>query len=203
MQIKTIQNINITVLFSTPLNHLLISQAGLLNLFKTNDQQKDQHTFIEAPGLKIFMLPNQKKEIVFEAVRMLVNNKQETKPETSDIIDDFLKIMDSNAVEKNKMSAYGFNYDVIVEPESEQFKIGDLIGAKVAKIENIKSAGVSVVFEQKGIKYNLEIKPIGIGQQFLAHFNAHFNVNTLPSKQELKDGLIAQFDNLKDILEKI
>lgn len=78
MKIETIKNVNIAVLFSEPLNHLLISQKGLLDLFKTRDQQKNQHTFVEAPCLKVLIFPNLKKEVVFEWVRVLVNDKSET-----------------------------------------------------------------------------------------------------------------------------
>jgi len=92
MKIEAIKNINITISFSSSLNHLLISQKDLLELFKTGDPQKDLHTFIEAPGLKVLIFPNRQKDIVFEANRVLVNEKTGVRPEESKIIDNFQKI---------------------------------------------------------------------------------------------------------------
>jgi hypothetical protein len=203
MKIEAIKNVNITVLFASPINHLLISQKGLLDLFKTGDEVKDKRTFVEAPGLKVVVFPNRKKELVFEGTRILVNDKSEALPKESDVIDDFDKIIKSDMVEQNKVAAYGFNYDAVIIPESVGFKINDLIGNKVAAIENIKSAGVNILFEKCGVTYILEIKPIGSEQKFIAHFNANFSTNNLPDTNELKEGLNKEFLEFKNTIEKI
>lgn len=52
MKPQEIINKNITILFSEPLNHLLISPTELINSFKIGDEKLDRHTFIEAPVLK-------------------------------------------------------------------------------------------------------------------------------------------------------
>ncbi len=204
MKIEAIKNVNITVLFSSPLNHLLISQKGLLDLFKTGEQEKDKHTLVEAPGLKVLIFPNMKKEFVFEGVRILVSDKSETLPENSDIVDDFQKIITSNMVERDKITAYGFNYYAIISPGEEGFRITDFIGSKIFAIgEEIKSAGVNLVFEKNNIKYTLEIKPISYEQQkFVAHLNVHFGKN-LPEFEELKKGIREQFEIFKNIIKKI
>ena len=157
MRIESTKNVNITALFSVPLNHLLISQGDLLELFKTENQENDKHTFVEAPGLKVITFPNLKKEIVFESVRILVNDKSETSPESSNVVDDFQKIMDSNMVEQDKITAYGFNYDVVISPENDSFKIGDLVGTKIANLTDvdIKSAGVNILFDKDNILFSL------------------------------------------------
>lgn len=205
MRIESIKNVNITALFSAPLNHLLISQEGLLKLFKTENQENNKHTFIEAPGFKVIAFPNLKKEIVFEGVRILVNDKGETLPESSNIVDDFQKIMDGNMVEQDKITAYGFNYDVIISPENDNFEIGDLVGTKIANLTdiNIKSAGVNISFDKDDVTYVLEIKPIGNEHKFIVHFNAHFSINKLPDNIKLKKGLDVQFEEMKKIIEKI
>lgn len=202
MKIESIKNVNITALFSTPLNHLLISQKDLLDLFKTGDQENDKYTFVEAPGLKVLTFPNLKKEIVFEGVRILVNDKNGTLPENSGAVDDFQKIIDSSMIEQDKIAAYGFNYDVVVLPDSD-FNINNLVSDKVASIENIKSAGINLSFEKNNIVYTLDLKPIRIEQKFVAHFNAHFNTNKLPIPQELKKEIKTQFEELKNVLQKI
>lgn len=203
MKIEAIKNINITTLFSEPLNHLLISQKDLFDLFKTNDKDKDLHTFVEAPGLKVLIFPNLKKEVVFEGVRVLVNDKSETVLEKSEVINDFKKIINSNMVNMDKLAAYGFNYDVIVIPENNSFKISDLVGTKIAGIANIKNAGVNILFDKDNIAYVLEIKPVGKEKKFVAHFNAHFSTNKLPDDEQLKKEVSKQFEEFKKIIQKI
>lgn len=205
MKIEAIKNINITVLFSAPINHLLVSQGELLGMFKSGDQLKDQHNFIEAPGLKVAAFPNLKKDIVFEANRFLINDKSEDIEKTQ-IADDLQKIMQSSMIEKDKVVAYGFNYDMIVYPQNSDFMISDLIGSKISEIEGIKSAGVNVLYEKNNITYGLEIKPINAGdgeKKFLAHFNAHFNKNILPIREDLARDIISQYAEFKNIIEKI
>jgi len=203
MKIESIKNVNITALFSTPLNHLLISQKGLLDLFQLGNQEKDRRTFIEAPGLKVLIFPNRKKEFVFEGTRILVNDKSEVLPGESTVIDDFEKIIKSDMVEQNKVAAYGFNYDAIVIPENGHFKISELVGSKIASIQDIKRAGVNILFEKNNTTYVLEIKPIGSEQKFIAHFNVHFSTNELPTVEELKQKINKEFLEFKNIIEKI
>lgn len=204
MKIDSIKNINITTLFSEPLNPILITQNGLLDLFKTgNQQQEDLHTFVEAPGLKVLIFPNLKKEIIFEGVRVLVNDKSEVIVEKSQIVDDFQKVMSSNMIDRNKIAAYGFNYDIIIRPESDAFKITDFVGGKIAQLADIKSAGFNILFDKDNITYVLEIKPLGKEKKFIAHLNTHFNMNKLPDSQELKKQIQNQFEELKKIIQKI
>lgn len=203
MKIETIKNVNITVLFASPTDHLLVSQKGLLDLFKTGDEVKDIITFVEAPGLKALIFPSRKKEYVFEGTRILVNDKSEVLLKDSDVVDDFSKIIKSDMVEQSKVVAYGFNYDAVVIPENSSFKNSDLVGSKVAAIKEIKSVGVNILFEKDGTTYVLEIKPIGSEQKFVAHFNAHFNTNKLPDVKELKEKINKEFLEFKDIIEKI
>lgn len=205
MKIEAIKNINIAVLFSAPINHLLVSQKELLDMFKSGDQQKDQHNFVEAPGLKVVAFPNLKKDIVFEVNRFLIYDKNE-EIEGTRIADDLQKILDGNIIEKDKIVAYGFNYDAIVYVQDDKFRISDLIGSKIAEIEGIKSAGVSILYEKNDITYVLEIKPINAGdgdKKFLAHFNAHFNKNELPIRDELIKDIARQYAEFKNIIENI
>ena len=206
MKIETIKNVNITVLFTSPINHLLISQKELLDLFKTGDEAKDKRTVVEAPGLKIMMFPNRKKEFVFEGTRILVNDKSESLPNDSDVIDDFEKIIKSNMIEQGKVAAYGFNYDAIVMPDNGNFKNSDLVGSKIADIQDIKSVGVNIVFEKNDVTYTFEIKPIGPvsgEQKFISHFNVHFSTNKLPDAKELKEKINNNFLEFKNTVEKI
>ena len=205
MRIESIKNVNITALFSAPLNHLLISQGDLLKLFKTGDQENDKHTFIEAPGLKVLMFPKRQKEIVFEANRILINEKTGVEPGKSEVVEYLQKILDGNFIEKDKIAAYGYNYDVMIVSDNDGFKVDDFVGKKFASLAEIKSAGINISFDKNNIKYVFETRPLSDNdQKLVAHFNAHFSVSKLPSNKELKENLKIQFEELKNsIIEKI
>ena len=147
MKIQGLKNLNITLLFSAPLNHLLISQADVIKLFTTGDPQKDIFNFVEASGLKVAIFPNQKKDIVFESLRVVLNDKNEVEIDKSTLITDFRKVLDSSFIDKTKIIAYGFNYDFLIELDNNN----DLISTKISKIPNItiKSAGINISFEKK------------------------------------------------------
>lgn len=204
MKVESIKNVNITVAFSAPINHLLINQKDLLDLFKIEDQQKSIHTFIEAPGLKVLIFPNRQKEIVFEASRILIDEKTGNSPEQSEVIDDLQKLIEKNIIESDKITAYGFNYDIIIIPETGSFDINSLIGLKISALsENIKSAGVNIVFDEDNIKHTLIMTPIGNREQrFIAHLNVEY-VKGLPNFKELKKEISVRFEKFKNIIKRI
>ena len=202
MKIKGLKNVNITALFSAPLNHLLISQEEVTKLFKTGDTQKDVLNFVQAPGLKVFIFPNQKKNISFEASRLIVNDMSETEVMKSPIIQDFEKVYDLNVVDKNKIVAYGFNYDVLAEMNGS--KLTDLVGSKITKLPgiNVKNAEVKFSFEKKELNYVISITPTGKEKEFMVHFNVQFNANNIPV-DNLVEQMHTQYKELEDILEKL
>jgi len=81
-----------------------------------------------------------------------------------------------------------------------------LVGSRISEIEGVKSAGINILYEKNNITYGLEIKPINAGggeKKFLAHFNAHFNKNELPARDELVKDVTSQYDEFKNVIEKI
>jgi hypothetical protein len=201
MKIKELKIANITLLFSSPLNHQQISQTEVVKLFATGNPQMDLLNFVEAPGLKLLILPNQKKEIAFEATRLAINDKSEAEIRKSALVDDFTKVFNSSAVNKSAVIAYGFNFDVLAEMETGN--MNDLIGPKVSKLPNIISADINVVFEKDSIRHSLKITPAGMEKIFLVHFNAHIAVNTVPDNDELNKRMVFQFNKFENIIKDI
>ena len=201
MKIQGLKNLNITLLFSAPLNHLLISQADVIKLFTIGDPQKDLFNFVEAPGLKVVIFPNQKKDIAFESLRVSLNDKSEVEIDQSTVVADFRKILNSGFIDQNKIIAYGFNYDFLVELDNNN----DLIGAKISNIPNIviKSIGVNVSFEKDGLTHMLTMTPTGQEKIFIANFNSHFNSNDIPTDDILKTQIQEQFSEFKEIIENL
>lgn len=202
MKIQGLKNLNITLLFSTPLNHLLISPKEVVELFKTGDAQKDLVNFIEAPGFKAVIFPNQKKDVAFENSRVSLSDKTEDEINKSTIVPDLRKILNGNFFGQSKIIAYGFNYDFLVELDNGN----DLIGAKILKIPDlvIKSAGVNFSFEGKnGVTNVLSATPTGKEKQFLVHLNSHFNATDIPEDKVLDKQIAEQFTELERILNNL
>ena len=202
MTIESLKNVNITGLFSSPLDHLLISADGIVKLFSgTQNLSEVKKSVIEAPGLKVIILPELKKEFIFESIRVVVGDKSETTPDKSSIIDDFQKLIDNNFIDLKKLTAYGFNFDAIVVP-GETFKISDIIGSKLSQFSNISSAGIHVGFEKNNLKYNFDLTPLGVENKYLAHLNAHITQD-LPDSTEIKKQLEAQYKEFEELISKI
>lgn len=201
MKIESTKNINVTLLFASPFNHLLITQRDLLSLYNTGDPKKDEHTFVEAPGLKILIFPNRQKEIIFEASRILINDKTGGDLASSEVVADLFRITTQNFIEQNKQIAYGFNFDVLTAPNDDNFEIADLIGDRIASLTEIKSAGITISFDMDSISHMLEIKPIiGEVQKFLVHFNAHYNEDSLPEESTMIQRMNEQFNEFRSFI---
>jgi len=202
MKIESIKNVNITGLFSVPLDHLLISPDKIVSLFNTGTNPVDiKKSVIEAPGLKVIVFPELKKEFIFENVRVLVSDRGEVTPENTTVIDDFKKLIDNNIFDSKKLTAFGFNFDAIVIPDST-FSVSDLIGTKLSKFPNIQNAGVNIVFDKDGLKYNFALAPLGVENKYLAHFNVHIQQD-FPDVTEVKRQLLAQYAEFNDVILKI
>lgn len=202
MKIQGLKNLNITLLFSTPLNHLLISQGEVVELFKTGDMQKDLFSTIEAPGFKAVIFQNQKKDIAFENSRVSLSDKSEVEISQSVIVSDLRKILDSKLfVDQSKIIAYGFNYDFLAELDNGN----DLIGKKISELPNItvKNPGVNFSFEKNGATSILSISPTGKEKLFLVHLNSNFNSVVVPADKVLNEQIITQFKNLEEILNNL
>lgn len=205
MNIQSIKNVNITVLFANPINHNVISQKELVDLFKTGKQKEDLHTFIEAPGLKVLIFPNRQKELIFETNRILINEKTGNTPEKVTIINDIEKVIkELSDIKDSNIAGYGFNYNVVVD-QSSNFKIEDIAGKKISSLSGIKSVGVKVGYEKNSVKYLLEINPfeVSVEKKIAVHFNVHFSQNKFPNAKELKDEIENKFNELKLLLEKL
>lgn len=204
MKMESVKNLNITLLFSSSLDHNLVSQQGLFDSFKTGNSQNDINNFIAAPGIKALILPAQRRDVIFESNRILLNERTGKMPEESNLIDNLRIIIDKSFFEKEKIVAYGFNYEIIAIPDNESFDISDLVSEKIAKIGAIKGVGVSFVFDKNGARYVVEIKPMGGAmKKFSVSLNIHHSKKDLPPFDDLKKDLVAGFSELKELIVKI
>lgn len=202
MELQEIKQINLTILFSEPLNHLLITLGKVLDVLKTGDKKLDQYNFIEAPSLKVFVFPNRQKELVFEANRLLVNDKSGSSPKVSEVVNYLSKIMKSGLIPQEKVAAFGFNYDAVISPSAKKMKSTDFVSNKIAKIiKKIEKAGVQLVFHKGKIRFNFQTQPIN-KNKLLAHLNAHYS-EALPSEEKLEKNLVKEFNYFISLIKKL
>jgi hypothetical protein len=200
MKAKDIKQVNITVIFSESLNHLLIPNMDLFELFKTSDEKLDKHTFLEAPGLKVLVLVNRQKEIIFEANRILINDKSKREPSKSEVVDDLEKIIQKGLVDRSKIVAYGFNYDLIAE--SEKNDPTKFINPEIQlMIPSIKSVGIKLTFEKNDHQQTLDVTPLR-EKSFLVHINTHYS-RKLENAKEVKVQLQKDFSGFINLMKKL
>lgn len=201
MKLEEIKKLNITILFSEPINHLLITPKRILNLFKINDQPP-RHSLIEAPGLKVFIFPQLQKDIIFEVNRLLVNDRGGALPNKSDLINYLNRLIKTEVVNQDKVVAYGFNFDALISPTTGAVKFTDFIGTKISKVvKNIKEAGLQIIFHKEKVRFDFQIKPAG-KDKLLAHLNAHYD-GALPTKKKINENLLKQFGYFVSLIKKI
>ena len=201
---ESIKKLNITLLFSSPLNHNLVSHQDLFDLFKTGDYQNDINNFIAAPGIRALILPAQQRDVVFESNRIIINERTGKNPDESDLISSLEKISGKNFFEKEKIAAYGFNYEITAISDDENFGTNDLVSDKIANIGAIRGAGVDFVFDKDDKRYVAKIKSLeDVMKKFAVDLNIHYSQKDLPSFDDLKKHLIAGFGELKSLIAKI
>ena len=191
MKIKSqeIKQINITAVFSE-IDHTSITAEKMRRIFGLTEEEKKNSPFFEpSPAVKILAVPNRKKDIIIEANRLRVNDKSGKQPKESDLVQDFRKAFES-LVDREKIVAYGFNYDILVFTE-EPIRYEIFIGDKMLSILNggsLSETGMRMVYKKEDKRFDLQVSPIvGNTNQFLLHLNTHYD------KKEIKD-----FDFFRD-----
>ena len=185
MKIKSqeIKQLNITAVFSE-IDHTSITAEKMRKVFELTEEEKKNSPFLEpSPVVKILAIPNRKKDIIIESNRLRVNDRSGKKPKESDLIQDFRKVFE-NLVGKEKIVAYGFNYDILVLTEQPiDYKI--FIGNKMLSIIDggmLSEAGMRMIYRKDNKRFDPQISPIvGNVNQFLLHLNIHYD------KKEIKN----------------
>jgi len=207
MKIKSqeIKQLNITAVFSE-IDHTSITAEKMRKVFELTEEEKKNSPFLEpSPVVKILAIPNRKKDIIIEANRLRVNDKSGKKPKESDLIQDFRKVFE-NLVDKEKMVAYGFNYDILVLTEQPiDYKI--FIGSKMLSIidEGILSeAGMRMIYRKDDKRFDLQISPIvGSVNQFLLHLNIHYDKKEIKNFDFFQDQFIQGYLEIQKIINQL
>lgn len=201
MEIKSIKQINITVLFPEPLNHALISLPDLKEKLKTGEEEKDITSVVEAPGLKVLIFPKREREVIFEQNRLLINVKNPEDLAGSDAFRYLDQGFEQSRQDRGKIAAYGFNFDVILFDSGK----GNLVGNRVIKaVEGeVEEQGAKVAFTKNGRKFILQLIPAGSSKELVGNVNIHYSSNVLPGDEILQRNMGEDFGEFKNFIARL
>jgi len=206
MKIKSqeIKQLNITALF-TEIDHASITAQKMREVLNLNDAEKTNSPFFEIPGVKSLLVPSRQKDIVLEGNRLRVNEKSGKEPKNSNLVQDFQKALE-NLVDRTKLVAYGFNYDILITTE-EPMDYKTFIGEKMLSILNsgvLSEAGMRMVYKKDNKRFDLQISPIGgLPKQFVAHLNIHYDINKIEDFALIHNQFIQGYSEIQKIISQL
>lgn len=108
-----------------------------------------------------------------------------------------------------KLVAYGFNYDLgaeVTDGDAQLTTLELFLSNRQALEDTLGGHFSSFVprlrFRRDETSYDLILEPLD-AQRIKAHLNTHFDVNELPSKEQLEDSFRQEFAYLTSILPKL
>ena len=183
MKIKSqeIKNLNITAVFEE-IDHTLITSEKMREIFELSEKEKKNSPFIEpSPNVKILVIPGRQKEIIIEEKQLRVNEKSGKEPNESEL-EKYFQIAFDSLVDKTKLIAYGFNYDILVKLE-KKINFEKLLGKGVLKslesVGNISESGVRVLFEKEEKRYLLITAPTEDPYKMRFLLNTHYTLKEI------------------------
>jgi hypothetical protein len=207
MKIKSqeIKQLNITAVF-TEIDQVSITAQKMREVFGLSEEEGKRSPFFEIPGVKSLIMPPEKqKDIIFESNRLRLNDKIGKEPKDSDLVQDFHKAFE-NLVDKTKLVAYGFNYDILITTE-EPVDYKNFVGEKMLSILNggiLSEAGMKMIYKKDDKIFDLQISPIGgLLQQFVAHLNIHYNVNKIEDFTLIRNQFIQGYSEIQKIINQL
>lgn len=206
MKIKSqeIKQLNLTAVF-TEIDHASITAEKMREIFSLDATEKINSPFFEIPGVKSLVAPSRQKDIVFEGNRLRVNEKSGKEPKDSNLVQDFQKALE-NLVDKTRLVAYGFNYDILITTE-EPVNYKTFIGEKMLSILNsgvLSEAGMRMVYEKDGKRFDLEISPIGgFPKQFVVHLNIHNDITKIEDFALIQDEFVQGYSEIQKIISQL
>ncbi len=203
IQSQEIKQLNITAVF-TEVDHTSITPEKMRKIFELTKEENKTSPFLEpSQFIKILGIPSRQKDIIIEGERLRVNDKGGKKPQDSDLIR-YFQIAFRELTKKDKLIAYGFNYDILVISEKKvDFK--KFLGTNVIKslsATSILESGLRVLSTKKEKRYDLQISPTGDPKRLLFHLNVHCPFKKIDFEQ-LQKQFKENYLSLIKIIEKI
>lgn len=186
MKIKSqeIKQLNVTAVF-TEIDYASITPDRMRKTFELTEAENKTSPFLEpSQFIKILGIPSKQKDIIIEGSRLRVNDNGGKEPRNSELIK-YFQIAFKKLTEKDKLVAYGFNYDILVTSENKiDFK--KFLGTNVIKsltANSILESGLRVLSTKKEKRYDLQISPTGNLNKLLIHLNVHYPLKKIDFQQ--------------------
>ena len=206
MKIKSqeIKNLNITAVFSE-IDHTLITAEKMREIFELSEKERKNSPFFEpSPSVKILVIPDKQKEIIIEEKRLRGNDNSGKEPNESEL-EKYFQIVFDSLVDKTKLTAYGFNYDILVKSE-KKINFEELLGKGILKslesVSYILESGVRVLFEKEEKRYLLQTSPTEDPYKMRFLLNTHYSSKEIYLKG-LQEQLNENYLELIRIIERI
>lgn len=193
MKMLKIKQSNIAIVFER-LDHSVLSPEELKKML---DYSKDEAlSVIEAPGLKLFLLPNKKKAIVFEQNRLRINDDSGNEVDKSEVLDILQKMI--SKFNTAKILAIGFNYAVMAEIDSRKL-VQNLYSGVFKNHQSIQllKGGFRLGYEKDKHRFDLVLSPTELENQILITLNSHYD--SIPS--DLSTKFSSDFKEIERIIK--
>jgi hypothetical protein len=204
IQSQEIKQLNITAVFRE-IDHASITAQKMREVLDLNEGENKNSPFFEIPGVKSLVVPSRQKDIAFESNRLRVNDKSGKEPKDSDLVQDFNKVFE-NLVDRSKLVAYGFNYDILVTTE-ESVEYKTFVGEKMLSILNggiLSEAGMRMVYKKNNKRFDLQISPIGgRPKQFVVHLNIHYDTNKIEDFTLIQNQFVQGYSEVQKIISQL
>ena len=201
IQNQQLRKLNITALFDK-IDQSQISGDLIRDALNLSPKDRSTTPFIELPGTKVLAIPTQRKEIVIEPNRLLVNDSSVKDPSKSTIISDF-EVVYKAFSGKSRLIAYGFNYDIFLEL-SEDIQFKSFLSPRLAKLLNggtIIEAGARVIYNKGGRRFDIQVVPGGKQNQLVIHANTHHELDKIHFKTLAKE-LSTDYKEIKQATQR-
>jgi len=206
MKIKSqeIKNFNITAVF-TEIDYTNITAEKMREIFELSEKERDISPFLElSPAVKILEIPSRQKRFTIEEKRLIITDNSGVEPNKSRL-EKYFQIAFNNLVDKNKLKAYGFNYNILVKSE-KKINFEKLLGRDILKSLELGSyileSGVRVLFKKGKKRYLLRTSPTGDPYKMQFYLNTHYSLKKISFKG-LKKQINENYLELIRIIERI
>jgi len=204
IQSQEIKQLNITAVFKE-IDHTSITAQKMREVLGLNEGENKNSPFFEIPGVKSLVVPSRQKDIAFESNRLRVNDKSGKEPKDSNLVQDFNKVFE-NLVDRTKLVAYGFNYDILVTTE-ESVDYKTFVGEKMLSILNggiLSEAGMRMVYKKDDKRFDLQISPIGgRPKQFVVHLNIHYDTDKIEDFTLIQNQFVQGYSEVQKIISQL
>ena len=203
MKIQNLQlkKLNITALFDK-IDQSQITSEAMRNLFTLKEPERANTPFIELPGTKVLIIPTLKKEVVIEPNRLRVSDASVEDPAKSKVISDFEKAYKVFSG-KSTFRAYGYNYDISLQLQ-EDVSYDKLLSSSFKSLINggkLLEAGVRVVYNKAGRKFDIQIVPSGQEKQLEIHANVHYEAEKIEFTKLAKE-MLTDYKKIEQAIKK-